>query len=73
MGKEENTTAEFKLEISSRRIYKEVLISKKQKTVTVGTGLSADVRFREEDFPEPFLFTISYNKDGWKVDRKSVV
>ena len=67
MGKEENTTAEFKLEISSRRIYKEVLVSKKQKTVTVGTGLSADVRFREEDFPEPFLFTISYNKDGWKV------
>ena len=47
MGKEENTTAEFKLEISSRRIYKEVLVSKKQKTVTVGTGLYADVRFRE--------------------------
>ena len=46
MGKEENTTAEFKLEISSRKIYKEILVSKEQKALTIGTDLSADVRFR---------------------------
>ena len=67
MGKEENTTAEFKLEISSRKIYKEILVSKEQKALTIGTDLSADLRFRESDFPEPFLFTISNTGDGFKV------
>ncbi len=46
-----------KLILYAKGFYREAELSQLQPKVTIGTSLEADVRFREEDFFEPFLFT----------------
>lgn len=58
----------YKLMMSAKQSYREAEISELQPKMIVGTGIEADVRFREEDFFEPFLLVITLQEGKCQIE-----
>lgn len=58
----------YKLILSTKRSYREAELSAEQPKKVIGTGLEADVRFREENFFEPFVFTAVLDQDRCQLE-----
>lgn len=58
----------YKLILAAKQSYREIELSKDISRVTVGTGIDADVRFREADFYEPFSFTVIQNQNSCQIE-----
>ena len=58
----------YKLILSTKRSYREAELSAEQSKKVIGTGLESDIRFREEDFFEPFVFTAVLDQDRCQLE-----
>ncbi len=58
----------YKLILSTKRSYREAELSAEQPKKVIGTGLESDVRFREEEFFEPFVFEALLNQDRCQLE-----
>lgn len=57
----------YRLILTAKHAYQDVVLSDITKKVTIGTTVRATVRFREEDFPKPFTFTVGWEKTNWVI------
>lgn len=60
--------AQYKLILSSNQVYREITLAEPIQKLVVGTGVDTDIRFRKEDFFEPFSFSVIRNGAGWELE-----
>lgn len=58
---------QYKVILSGRNLYKEILLLSDHKTVVVGTKVDCDVRLSRNAFFEPFSITFCWDDEKWNV------
>lgn len=57
----------YRLVLSAKHAYRDVELSEEKKSITVGTSVLSHVRFREQDFEEPFAFSLNWEGKRWVI------
>lgn len=63
----EKMNTQYRLILSAGQNYKSLILSDITKKFTVGTAVNADVRFREQDFTQPFSFQVGWENQNWVI------